>query len=676
MMRILLLTALFLAPVAAGAQSRKAYEQAGDAAYKEKNFGAAFQHYSVALTKDPGNYRLWWKYGESARQQVAYPEAEKAYLRIASAGQKNAAEFPLLYLRLGQVQQAKGDYTAAGAYFDQFLAASGNAGAAELQMAQRERDACRWAEAQQKRPPETKIQIESLGKRINSPFSDFAPAFQGDTLYFSSYRFDKKGDKSKPPGKITRLMTAVGGGRAREPGRGLPAADSVHVAHTAFTPDGQFLFYTQCKNVSAGEIRCEIWLSVRDLRGRWSTPQRLPEPVNAAGFTATHPSVGYNADARALELWFVSDRPGGLGGTDIWKVPLDSADFCPCKRPAAGKKYGMPRFAEPQNMRAFNSPGNEATPFYFIPEQTLYFSSDARQGFGGYDIYKAQTDSAGGLRIDNMGWGINSSLNDLYLTLQADGRRGVFSSNRSGALYLDETNKACCNDLFAFAFPEPPTPKEPEPRAGENPPDSIPPAPAEPEKPAVVQDFVGLPLYFDNDEPDKRTRRTTTKKNYKETVLAYLERQEEYRLRFAAGLPEKDRPAAEETVDRFFDEQVRRGYERLDQLSELILTRLQNGETMEIVIKGFTSPRAETDYNLNLGKRRISSVRNYFDTYADGVFAQYLQSGALKVSETSFGETTAKQNVSDALEDERNSVYNPEAAGERRVEIVEIRENR
>jgi outer membrane protein OmpA-like peptidoglycan-associated protein len=97
---------------------------------------------------------------------------------------------------------------------------------------------------------------------------------------------------------------------------------------------------------------------------------------------------------------------------------------------------------------------------------------------------------------------------------------------------------------------------------------------------------------------------------------------------------------------------------------------------MEIIIKGFTSPRAETDYNLNLGKRRISSVRNYFDTYAEGVFAQYLQSGALKVSETSFGETTAKQNVSDALEDERNSVYNPEAARERRVEIVEIRENR
>ncbi|MFN0015338.1 MAG: hypothetical protein ACKVU2_12395, partial [Saprospiraceae bacterium] len=87
-------------------------------------------------------------------------------------------------------------------------------------------------------------------------------------------------------------------------------------------------------------------------------------------------------------------------------------------------------------------------------------------------------------------------------------------------------------------------------------------------------------------------------------------------------------------------------------------------------------PRAESTYNLALGKRRISSVRNYFDAYSDGVFAQYLQSGLLRVSETSFGETTARRGISDNLRDERNSVYHPDAARERRVEIVEIRERR
>ena len=97
---------------------------------------------------------------------------------------------------------------------------------------------------------------------------------------------------------------------------------------------------------------------------------------------------------------------------------------------------------------------------------------------------------------------------------------------------------------------------------------------------------------------------------------------------------------------------------------------------MEVIIKGFTSPRAQSDYNLNLGKRRISSVRNHFEAYADGVLQTYLRSGQLKISEASFGETTARSGISDNLSDERNSVYHPEAARERRVEIVEIREKK
>jgi outer membrane protein OmpA-like peptidoglycan-associated protein len=196
-----------------------------------------------------------------------------------------------------------------------------------------------------------------------------------------------------------------------------------------------------------------------------------------------------------------------------------------------------------------------------------------------------------------------------------------------------------------------------------------------PEPPPVLADFVGLPLYFDNDEPDKRTRRVRTRKNYQETVQPYLERQAEYRERFSEGLTGGQRDAAEEQVDAFFDNDVRRGYERLDQLCAILLQRLQGGEQVEVIIKGFTSPRAESDYNLALGKRRISSVRNYFEAYEDGVLKSYIGTGKLRISEASFGETTARSGISDTLSDERNSVYHPDAARERRVELVEIREN-
>ena len=94
---------------------------------------------------------------------------------------------------------------------------------------------------------------------------------------------------------------------------------------------------------------------------------------------------------------------------------------------------------------------------------------------------------------------------------------------------------------------------------------------------------------------------------------------------------------------------------------------------MEIFVTGYTSPRAQSDYNVNLGKRRVSSVRNHFASYANGILLSYLNSGKLLITERSYGETTAAAGVSDDLEDVRNSIYAIGAAKERRVEIVEVK---
>ena len=135
---------------------------------------------------------------------------------------------------------------------------------------------------------------------------------------------------------------------------------------------------------------------------------------------------------------------------------------------------------------------------------------------------------------------------------------------------------------------------------------------------------------------------------------------------------ETEAESAQQAITEFFQEEVRTGYEQLNQLCALLAQRLAAKDTVEVFIKGFTSPRAESDYNLNLGKRRISSVRNHLFEWSDGILAPYLNAGQLKVTEVSFGETTAKAGLSDDLKDERNSIYAPEAARERRVEIVEI----
>jgi len=675
---------LFMGATLPGAsgQSRRAYLQAGDEAFEQKNYGVALQHYTVALERKPDDATVMWKYAESARLIHSYSLAEKMYRRLEETEDKKRKN-PLVAYRLGEVVRSQGRYEEASAHFERFLA--GQPGSDFSDQAQANVAACRWALQQ----AGGAVEVTNAGKGINSPFSDFAPFIAGDTLFFSSYRFDKRAAKGQPKTKLTKVMFSVNEGRAREATRGFPSIDSAHVAHTAFFAEDHFLFLTLCKNLNASDIRCELWLAVQDIRKRWGPPVRLPEPINLPGYTTTHPSVSYDSLTEQMNLWFASDRPGGKGGLDLWVMPLDTNWFCPCSVPVDSRKpLRMPEFEDaPVNLDLLNTSGNDATPFFHEATRSLYFSSDGREGFGGYDIYRSNmTDATLGVP-ENAGPGLNSSYNDLYFTLRPDGKRGYLSSNRTGSQYLDEANQACCNDIFSVRFPEPPkdipptsdakTPPEPM-RPIERP--MIPVEQLQPKMPEapppVLADFVGLPLFFDNDEPDKRTQRTRTNKNYVETVQAYLERQAEYRDRFSTGLTGPARDAAEMLIDSFFDTEVRRGYERLDQLCELLLVRLKTDEPVEVIIKGFTSPRAESTYNLSLGKRRISSVRNYFDVYGDGVLGPYIKSGLLKVSEASFGETTARSGISDDLRDERNSVYHPDAARERRVEIVEIRERR
>lgn len=673
---------LVLSAFSAPGQSLRSYERAGDDAFKKKDYGAAVQHYATVLKRDDDNLDVLWKYGECTRLFFAYSEAEKSYQKVASS-KKHLRNFPLLHYRMGEIKKGQGDYQAAIGFFQKFLDEKpAKADPAFFEKAQAEIAACHLA--RQLAAESREVVVKNLGKTINSPYSDFAPVVVGDTLFFSSYRFDKKNDHSKPRSKITKVMISSKGGRAREPGRGFPTADTAHIAHTAFSPDGHYVVFSVCQNLNTYDIRCELWLTVVDRRNRWLPPVRLPEPVNLPGYTATQPHIGYDKYHQGPVLWFASDRPGGQGKLDLWYVPLDTVYFCPCALPIPGKKISrLPRFEEPVNAAAVNTAENDGMPFFFAPSQKLYFSSEGRAGLGGYDIFSAQKDSTLFSEPQNAGAGLNSSYNDVYFFLKDDGVNGYLSSNRPGALYLDEANKACCNDLWSFKLPKP---DQPVPSTSDH--DSIPtlsvkspPLPAEtpqvapvlPEPPKL-QDFVGLPLYFDNDEPDKRTRRTTTGKTYEETVQTYLARQREYRDRFSSGLSELRADEAETLIDNFFENEVRRGFDRLSQLCDLILTRLQNGERMEVLIKGFTSPRAQTDYNLNLGKRRISSVRNQFAAFADGALQPYLRTGQLKITETSFGETTARSDISDNLSDERNSIYHPDAARERRVEIVEIRE--
>lgn len=643
------ITAIFMCFLTnqAQAQSMKAFEKAGDKAFAAKDYYTAYAHYSNASQLAPEELRLWYKEADAARNFNAYEVAKSLFEKVVERDSSN--QFPLAWFRLGQLRKIDGNYDEAIAAFNSYLAAQQD-DAYYSTWAKEEVQACQWA--RNAAPPEDKtIKVEHLDKRINTPYSEFGAFPIGDTLFFSSYRYEFSEDKHRPKRKLAKVMMSKRLDKARLVPRGFNV-DNKLTAHASISPDGQSFYFTVCEYVSDSDIRCQIYHRERDRRGRWEREAKpLESNINVPGYTATQPSIGWDTALQKQVLFFASDRPGGKGKMDIWYAVLEKD-----------------KFAEPVNLAAVNTPENDITPFFDSGKQTLYFSSDRLAGLGGYDIFSVAK-SVDWLTPVNLGPPINSSYNDLYYAPSANGKEAWLSSNRPGSFYLDANNKACCFDIWRVVYEE----KKDTEVSDSLPAPTPPPMVEEPEMPNALEDFLPLKLYFDNDEPDRRTRRSTTKKTYVSTFDKFYDRESEYVRKFTEGMDEEAASEAELAIRAFYEEELKKGMDHLNRFCEILLSRLEADDTVEIVLKGFTSPRAETDYNDRLAQRRISCVRNQFQSWKDGVFTNYLDKGMLIISEAPFGETMVSAPVSDDLNDERNSIYSVGASRERRVEIVEVK---
>lgn len=653
---------ILLAPSLIHGQTARAFEKAGDEAFQRKDLGTALQYFSEAIAIKPDDLELSYKYAEVARSFFAYDLALEYYKKVSES--KSSQNYPLTNYWIAEVHRGQGNYEAAKNAYEKYLQHINNEtfkGEAEKRIME-----CIWAMSVIDNAHNVKIQ--ALNKRVNTPYSEFGPLLRGDTLYYSSLRYDKASDENDPPRKISKVLTSVKGSKGR-PLKQRFNTDEQLTAHAAFNAAGNRIFFTICDYEEGLKIRCDLYY--RDWntkRRRWDKATKLTEAINQPGSTTTHPNIFTDPITQQDHLLFVSDRKGGKGGLDIWLAKMN--------------KDG--EFADPQNLATLNTEKDEITPFFHEASATLFFSSNGYQGLGGFDIYEADFSEGTYSNVEHIGFPMNSSFNDMYFILDADSTLAYISSNREGAMYLDENNKSCCNDIFRAQIS---APEEP---ANNNPPDSsnivtVPELPNEIDSlvspdplvdidlpPSTLEDFLPLALYFDNDEPDRRTRRNTTKKSYLQTFDPYYSRRGEFRQTYTQGFKGEEKIQAEASIDEFFAEKVLRGKEYIGLFSDILLSRLQEGEKIEIFIKGFTSPRAKSDYNIHLGKRRISSVKNHFKTHQNGVFLPFITSGKLILSERSFGETAAQQNVNDDLDNQRLSIYSPEASLERRVEIVEI----
>lgn len=671
----------------AQAQNLKAYEKAADDAFAKKEYYNAMHYYNIVL-KSKKTSGVYYKYAESCRLSYAYQAAEEAYKKVIDSRDKN--RYPMLEYYYGVTLKHNAKYSEAKRAFKYFLDRYRKDNFYKAKAAQ-EMKSCDFAKQLVKRPiPESELEITHLGEQVNTKFSDFGAHEIEGTLYYSSLRFDRKREKGEKKEKdlhkrlVSRLLATPD--YEKEKGKeqenlNLPYE---HSANSALSHDGKFIYFTRCSGKKTDSLRCEIYRSERLENGKWSAPERLPNPINSNRSTTTHPNLAWDNTTNSEWLYFSSDRAGGQGGMDIWRVELkeDLAE------------------SEPYNLGAtINSKDAEVTPFYDSQNNRLYFSSRWHLGLGGYDIFysDAQPNSEWTAPV-NMGIPFNSAANDLYFVINENDTTGYMASNRDGSRSL--TKEACCNDIYKYAYLKitPPdstilvsldTPVVDTPDIVEVPPvvdtpdivevpvDTPPDVVEVPiETPTTTTDVVEelddllpLSLYFHNDEPDSNVSVRFTNTPYEESYAYYTSLIEEYKMEYSRQFNPERAAVEQNVVQQFFDDKVRGEYNRTQEFFDKLLVVLEKGAKLKLYIRGYTSPKAEKNYNIALAHRRVASLKSFMMRYKDGAFKPYVKDNSLIIKEAMLGESMVPKGVSDDHKDPANSIYSVKASQERKAEI-------
>jgi tetratricopeptide (TPR) repeat protein len=605
-------------------QSLSDWTDLGDRAMSENDPYGALRYYRQAMDIDSMKGRLIYRMAEAYRGVQNYPKAAYYYDKIYR--RDRGLVFKDVGMKLAEMQMQAGHYDEAKTTWRRVRKEhQDRPGSYEYQKAIQSMRSCDLAKAWSKQV--SAFELTPASSPVNSGDSEFAGLWLDDgSLRFTSLRgsYDEQG---RLESEAYFIKTYQADSSLREVIPVIPMMDTIpaNFGNYARSVDGK-----EALVIVNDRGRKEIFLKSKE---SWLKVLPLNEGDSA---NYTHPCFARFPDKDWLI--FASDRPDGFGNYDLWFMPLDKS-------------------GPPENLgKEINTPGNEITPFFREDEATLYFASDWHHGFGGYDLFKSPYFEASFSFPENLRRPFNSGTNDLYYSFNATQRKGSVTSNRVGP----DAYGGCCNNLFFF--------EEEDVSAS----DTLPEITTLEE----LNQYLPVTLYFHNDEPDPRTRKSTTEQDYPETYRAYIRLLPTYRAEYRKGLEESEGDRAEEEMDAFFLNEVDRGMEHLALFTELLRRELDEGSRIELTVKGYASPLAATDYNVNLTRRRIHSLENYLKNYDRGSLRPYLEEnaengGVLRLSKIPFGEYTADQFVSDNP-NESNAIYGISAAKERKIEIVSV----
>ncbi len=408
----------------------------GFKAYESLNYSEALK-YLLVYHHEKKTRRSIYAIAECYRQIQDYREAEKWYDKAIKLGN------PLSETRFyyAEVLQANGKYIKA---IKQYLLTK-PVEEKEVKLVERRIYSCEFADSIIKLSNEFTIKN---AKEYNTEFSEFGILPYGSGKVYCSDQINKNGVHIKGP-KSRKIYARTDRGYLHlffidhEKKDSTPtittfdALNQLHIGPIVFSKNQDIAFFTITRKMTPQKWtnhlltlnslsnRIEIYYS-RKIGGHWSNGVSVPFN-DATQFSVGHPAISPNDSL----LYFVSDMPGGKGGTDLYFVEMH-----------VDSTKGSIRFGKPINLgNTINTEGNEKFPS-FQPNGELYFSSDGLTGLGGLDIFRTRGEKTEWLKPDNLGFPINSSKDDFLFLVQDQNRGGYFSSNREGGKGND--------DLYSF----------------------------------------------------------------------------------------------------------------------------------------------------------------------------------------------------------------------------------
>ncbi len=187
--------------------------------------------------------------------------------------------------------------------------------------------------------------------------------------------------------------------------------------------DGQWLIFTGC-NYPEGLGSCDLYVSYKNKNGQWTEAENLGKIINTDAWESA-PTL--SPDKR--DLYFSSTRPGGFGGSDIWVSHNINGQW-----------------QKPENLGTdINTSGDDGCPYIHADNQTLYFNSNGRLGYGMSDLFVTRRNESGKWQTpENLGYPINTVDDEGSMIVAADGKTAYYASDNG-----DFKNKI---DLYSFTL--------------------------------------------------------------------------------------------------------------------------------------------------------------------------------------------------------------------------------